>query len=78
MGHFMLTKHQEHIVSGDLRIIKSNVLRKLFTKGPKFRESKRINFDKAKSCILTSLEECIQKRCKQKLFLRGPIASLLK
>ena len=37
---------------GDLRIVKKNVQRELFTKGPKFRESKLNNFDKAKSHIL--------------------------
>ena len=49
---------------GDLRIIKNNFLKKLFIKGPKFGESKPINFDKAKSNIITGLEECIQKWCK--------------
>ena len=36
---------------------------KLLSKGPKFRDSEPINFDKAKSCILTGLEECIPKWC---------------
>ena len=37
-----------HIMTSDLRVIKNNILRKLFTKGPKFIErSKPINFDKA-------------------------------
>ena len=42
-----------HIMTSDLRVIKNvlrvirRFLRKLFTKGPKFRESKPINFDKA-------------------------------
>ena len=35
-----------HIITSNLRVIKNNLLRKLFTKGPKFRESKPINFDK--------------------------------
>ena len=45
---------------GDLHTIKNNV-KKLFTKGPTFMESTPINFDNAKSCILTGLEDCIQK-----------------
>ena len=56
-------KHREYIVTDDLRVIKNNVLTRLFIKGPKFRESKPINFDKVKSYILTDLEKCIQKRC---------------
>ena len=42
-----LTLTNKHIVMGDLLIINSNDLRKLFTKDPKFRGSKPINFDKA-------------------------------
>ena len=54
-------KHDKHIVMGDLHVIKKNVLKISFTKGPKFRENKAINFDKAKSCILIGPEECVQK-----------------
>ena len=50
-------------MTSDLHIIKNNLLRKLFTKVPKSRESKPINFDQAKSCILTGLKEWIQKWC---------------
>ena len=35
-------KYHKHVVTGDLRIIDNNHLRKLFTKAPKFRETKRI------------------------------------
>ena len=41
-------KYHKHVVTGDLRIIDNNPLRKLFTKGPKFRETKTINLEKAK------------------------------
>ena len=41
---------------GDLCIVKNNVQRELFTKGPKFRESKLINFDKTKSRILKMVQ----------------------
>ena len=50
---------------GDLRIIKNNVLRKLFTKRPNFRDIRPINFNKAKSCIPTGLKECICKWCNE-------------
>ena len=60
-----------------------NFLRKLFTKRPRFRESEQINFDKAKSCILTGLEDCIQKWCNKNdvnksLFMKRPLTSLNK
>ena len=32
-------RYHKHIATGDLRIIKNNVLRKLFIKGPKYREN---------------------------------------
>ena len=38
-------------------------MRKLFTKGPKFRETKPVNLEKAKSCILTGLDNCINDWC---------------
>ena len=31
-------RHNKHIVTGDLRIIRNNVLRKIFNKGPKYRK----------------------------------------
>ena len=52
-------KYHKHVVTADLRIIDNYHLRKLFTKGPKFRENKTINLEKAKSCILTGLNDCI-------------------
>ena len=64
MGHLMQT-NIKHIITGDLYIIKSNFVRKLFTEVPKFRGRKLINFDKAKSCVLTGLEECTQEWCKK-------------
>ena len=50
-------------MTGDLRIIKDNALRKLLTEEATFRESKPINCNKARSRILTGLEECTQKWC---------------
>ena len=48
-----------HIVTGDLRIIQNNKLRKLFVKGPKYREPSRIDFLRAKECITAALNEFI-------------------
>ena len=46
-------------MTGDLRIIKNNALRKLFIKGRKYREVRPINLEKAKPCILDGLHNCI-------------------
>ena len=56
-------KYQKHIVTGDLRIIKNNTLRKLFIKGPKYKEVRPINLEKAKRCILEGLHDCISSWC---------------
>ena len=34
----LVDRHNKHIVTGDLRIIRNNVLRKIFNKGPKYRK----------------------------------------
>ena len=46
-----------------LRIIKNNVLRKLFIKGPKYRVVRPINLEKAKRCILEGRHNCISSWC---------------
>ena len=51
--------HHGHIISGDLRIVESNKLRKLLTKGPKFRESERICWHGARKSILSGINESI-------------------
>ena len=53
-------KH-DHIITGDLRKILNNKLRKLISMGPKFREPKTIDFTKAKSSILSVIDEFITK-----------------
>ena len=47
--------HHKHIVTGDLRIITNQKLRKLFSKGPNYREPKMLNYNKCKQSIETSL-----------------------
>ena len=37
-----------HIITGDLRLIKKQKLRKLFTKGPNFREPQPLNYSRYK------------------------------
>ena len=52
-----------HVITGNLAIIKNNKLRKIFTKGPKYREPRKIDFLKAKACILDGIETCAEKWC---------------
>ena len=51
--------YHKHIVTGDLRIIKNNALKKLFIKGPKYLEVRPTNLEKTKRCILEGLHNCI-------------------
>jgi len=52
--------HHNHIVTGDLHIIKNGSLRKLLSKGPNFREPKPINFEKCYQVIADSIESCAE------------------
>ena len=51
--------HHKHIVSGDLRIISNTKLRKLFSKGPNYREPKMLNYRKCKQSIESSISSSI-------------------
>ena len=51
--------HHKHIVSGDLRIISNPKLRKLFSKGPNYREPKMLNYRKCKKSIESSIESSV-------------------
>ena len=55
----------QHIITGDLRVISNQKLRKLFTKGPNYREPKTINYHKAKQSIEQSLSISIDKIAKR-------------
>ena len=46
-------------MTGDLRIIRNIVLRKLFIKGPKYREVRPIKLEKVERCILEGLDHWI-------------------
>ena len=50
-----------HIVTGDLNIVQNSKLRKLFSKGPNYREKKTINYSKCSKEIDISLTECASK-----------------
>ena len=51
--------HHGHIVTGDLRIIENAKLRKLFSKGPNYRENKTVNYGKCLKEITVALEACV-------------------
>lgn len=50
-------KHHGHVISGDLRIVTNNKLRKLLSKGPKFRESKNVDLDVAQTAVLEGISK---------------------
>ena len=58
-------KHHGHIVTGDLRIISNNHFRKIFSKGPKYRENRPIDLDKARCSVLSGLETCVNTWCEK-------------
>ena len=51
--------HHGHVVTGDLRFISNPKLRKLFSKGPNYRENKTINYHKCMNEIKNSLDTCV-------------------
>ena len=51
-GSGFIEKDHRYIVTGDLRIVENNKLRKLFTKGAKYRENNNILCEKAKFIII--------------------------
>ena len=53
--------HHGHIISGDLRIVENNKLRKILCKGPKFRESEGICWNKARESITNGINDSIKK-----------------
>ena len=47
--------HHQHVITGDLRVVSNQKLRKLLTKGPNYREAKTLNYSKCKKEIAASL-----------------------
>ena len=48
-----------HVVTGDLRIIQNDKLRKLISKGPNYREPKTINWKKCRDVIAEGVTQCL-------------------
>ena len=53
--------HHNHIVTGDLRLVKNTKLRRLMSKGPNYREPKTLNFNKCLKSIEAALDGSIIK-----------------
>ena len=51
--------HHGHIVTGELKIKKNIKLRNLISKGPKYREPVKVDFDCARACIEDSMDDFI-------------------
>ena len=62
-GSQFIDKDHNHVITGNLKIISNNKLRKLFSKGPKYRESKTINYNIARESILSGITSCIELWC---------------
>ena len=50
----------KHICTGDLRFIKNNKLRKLFSKGPNYREPVYVDFAKGRDSIRAALQQAVE------------------
>ena len=53
--------HHKHIITGDLRVVQNQKLRKLLTKGPNYREPKTLNYNSCKKEVKSSLTSAIDK-----------------
>ena len=55
-----LNNERGHVLTGSLKIIKNNKLRKLFSKGPKYREPEQIDWGSARETVKTGIEDFIK------------------
>ena len=56
-------KNHGHIMTGDLKIIQNAKLRKLISKGPKYREPKPMDWNKARESISNGVKLCAESWC---------------
>ena len=57
--------HHKHIITGDLNIVDNIKLRKLFSRGPKYREAKQLDFAAARGEISKGIDDCIENYCQR-------------
>jgi hypothetical protein len=65
VGSKYLYKPVGHIVTGDLSIIKDSKLRKLVSKGPKYRLPSKVDFKRCRNVILESIDSYIKQWSKR-------------
>ena len=58
-NHTLIDGNHGHIVTGELKIIKNIKLRNLISKGPKYREPVKVDFDCVRACIEDSMDDFI-------------------
>ena len=63
-----ISEHHGHVITGDLSIIPNDALRKLISKGPKYREQIKIAWGKDKKVIMNGVEEFVKKWAKKDKF----------
>ena len=63
-----ISGHHGHVITGDLSIIPNDALRKLISKGPKYREQNKIAWGKDKKIIMNGVEEYARKWAKKDKF----------
>ena len=51
---------RNHVLTGNLEIVKNAKLRKLLSKGPKFREPTKINWKEAKTIVSVGLDNYVE------------------
>ena len=59
-GSDFTDKDHRHVVTGDLRNVGNNKLKKLFTKGSRYRENNNISYRIAKSTIIEGFNDCLE------------------
>ena len=52
--------HHGHVVSGDLKIVTNSKLRKLLSRGRKFREVRSIDWDVAQATVFEGFDTFVQ------------------
>ena len=67
--------HHNHVVTGDLRIIKNSKLRNLLSKGPSYRPPKTLNFKNCRKSIYEGLNSSISRFCKKYKLLENSLAN---
>lgn len=56
-GSPFVDKYRSHIITGNLKIISKVKLLKRFSKGPKYRENRTVDFEKAKGNRFTGIKK---------------------